>query len=102
MLKPYLFFAVILFAVSSLTGANNDEYRERRSRAAREFHDGILLLHAESTTSTTADGLRQDPYFYYFTGLENTVGAIFAVDGQSGQSWLFLPTKQVASTYDIK
>ncbi len=40
----------------------------------------------------TADGFRQDPYFYYFTGLENTVGALLAIDGRSGESWLFLPS----------
>ena len=30
--------------------------------------------------------------FYYFTGLENTAGAILAIDGRSRESWLFLPT----------
>lgn len=40
-----------------------------------------------------ADGFRQDPFFFYFTGLENTVGAVLAIDGKSGESWLFLPSK---------
>jgi hypothetical protein len=38
----------------------------------------------------SSDGFRQDPAFYYFTGLENTVGAILAIDGRSHESWLFL------------
>ena len=32
------------------------------------------------------------PFFYYFTGLGNTVGAVLAIDGRSGESWLFLPS----------
>ena len=40
----------------------------------------------------SADGFHQDPYFFYFTGLENTVGAVLAIDGAKGESWLFLPT----------
>jgi Xaa-Pro aminopeptidase len=66
---------------------------ERRQRAAGTLHDGILLIHASSTLDPTADGFRQDPFFYYFTGLGNTVGAVLAIDGKSGESWLFLPEK---------
>lgn len=73
--------------------AENSPQRERRQRAAAEFHDGILLLHASSELEITADGFRQDPLFYYFTGLENTVGAVLAIDGKSGESWLFLPSQ---------
>lgn len=67
--------------------------RDRRERAAAAFHDGILLLHANSELDINADGFRQDPFFYYFTGLENTVGALLAIDGRAGESWLFLNTK---------
>src|SRR5215831_7457656 len=73
--------------------AENAETRDRRQRAATAFHDGILLLHAKSQLDITADGFRQDPYFYYFTGLQNTIGALFAIDGKSGECWLFLPSK---------
>lgn len=66
--------------------------KDRRLRAAKVFHDGILLLHASSRMDVSADGFHQDAYFYYLTGLENTVGALFAIDGKSGESWLFLPT----------
>ena len=48
------------------------------------------MVHAKSVVDESADGFRQDPAFYYFTGLENTVGAILAIDGRSHGSWLFL------------
>jgi len=67
--------------------------QERRHRAAAAFHDGILLLHANSRLDSFADGFRQDPFFYYFTGLENTVGAVLAIDGKLNESWLFLPSE---------
>jgi Xaa-Pro aminopeptidase len=67
--------------------------QQRRQHAAAAFSDGTLLLHARSFADYTSDGFRQDPAFYYFTGLESTVGAILAIDGRSRQSWLFLPTR---------
>jgi Xaa-Pro aminopeptidase len=41
----------------------------------------------------TSDGFRQDPYFYCFAGLENTVAAVLAIDGKAGETWLFLPSR---------
>jgi Xaa-Pro aminopeptidase len=82
----------ILATVVLLTAAHSADFGERRNKAAAEFHDGIFLLHANSELSSSADGFRQDPFFYYFIGLENTVGAIFAIDGKSKESWLFLPS----------
>src|SRR5271169_3755289 len=84
----------MLFITSSCTAAiDSNVGRERRQSVATAFQNGILLLHANSELDTTADGFRQDPYFYYFTGLGNTVGAMLAIDGRSGESWLFLPSK---------
>jgi len=84
----------MLFITSNCTAAiDNKVGRERRQRAATAFHDGVLLLHANSELDLTADGFRQDPFFYYFTGLGNTVGAVLAIDGKSGESWLFLPSE---------
>ena len=82
----------ILAAVALMTSAHSAEFAERRTKAAAEFHDGILVLHADSVLSASADGFHQDPFFYYFTGLENTVGAVLAIDGKSNESWLFLPS----------
>lgn len=83
---PLLLSSVLAFA------ADSSGLRERRQRAASAFHDGIVVLHASSELSINGDGFRQNPYFYYFTGLENTVGAILAIEGTSGDSWLFLPS----------
>jgi Xaa-Pro aminopeptidase len=84
----------MLFITSSCTAAiASNVGRERRQSVATAFQNGILLLHANSELDTTADGFRQDPYFYYFTGLGNTVGALLAIDGKSGESWLFLPSE---------
>jgi Xaa-Pro aminopeptidase len=84
----------MLFVASSCTAAiDNNIGRERRQRVATAFHDGVFLAHANSELDLTADGFRQDPFFYYFTGLENTVGAVLAIDGKSGESWLFLPSE---------
>ncbi len=81
----------IVFTGLSACSAQANELRERRTRAAASFSDGILLVHAKSAFDLAADGFRQDPIFYYYTGLENTAGALLAIDGRSRESWLFLP-----------
>ncbi len=87
-----LILAIVSVAIACWATSETSVVRERRQRAAAEFRDGILLLHASSELDITADGFRQDPFFYYFTGLGNTVGAVLAIDGKSGESWLFLPS----------
>ncbi len=83
---------VYLLLVATFAGAiDNATLVSRRKRAALAFHDGILVVHASARLDISADGFRQDPYFYYLTGLENTVSAILVIDGRSQQSWLFLP-----------
>lgn len=88
-----LILAIVLWAPSGTATAENAVQRERRQRAAAEFHDGVLFLDANSDLEIIADGFRQDPLFYYFTGLGDTVGALLAIEGKSGESWLFLPTE---------
>ena len=88
-----LILAIVLMSSTCTATAENNPQRERRQRAAAEFHDGLLLFHASSGLDSSADGFRQDPLFYYFTGLGNTVGAVLAIDGKSGESWLFLPSQ---------
>ena len=84
-----LLASLLLLAI--FTGAlDNGAIGARRKRAAGVFHDGVLLVHAQSRLNIAADGFRQDPYFYYLTGLDNTVGALLAIDGRSGESSLFL------------
>ena len=93
---------VLLVTVTGVwVGAQESILAERRQRAATAFHDGILLLHASSEMDLSSDGFRQDPYFFYFTGLENTVGAILAIDGKRGETWLFLPTNPPFLKYGL-
>jgi Xaa-Pro aminopeptidase len=87
-----LILAIVSIGFACWATSESTVVRERRQRAAAEFRDGILLLHASSELDPAADGFRQDPFFYYFTGLGNTVGAVLAIDGKSGESWLFLPS----------
>lgn len=89
--KLFATFFLGLYAVLPAHAADNAELKARRQRAAAEFSDGIVLLHARASLDLAADGFREDPLFYYFTGLENATGAILAIDGASRESWLFLP-----------
>src|SRR3954467_4453928 len=98
MVRRVLRTAVLLLVVSAFAfAANISELKGRRQRAANNFSHGILLIHAKPALDAAADGFRQDPIFYYFTGLENTAGAILAIDGRSHESWLFLPTQPLYS-----
>jgi len=90
---PFLQTTLLIVATLGLLSiAKSANFAERRQKAAAEFHDGILLLHASAELNASADGFHQDPFFYYFTGLENTVGAVLAIDGKANESWLFLPS----------
>jgi Xaa-Pro aminopeptidase len=94
--------AVLLGTIAASNAVDNAALRKRRQSAAHEFHDGILLLHALSRMDIAADGYRQDPYFYYLTGQENAVSAVLAIDGKSGESWLFLPSQPPFSKAGLK
>ncbi len=85
MLAKLSVLCLSLCAAVSVRAADNGELQERRHLAAVAFHDGILLVHAKSALDFTADGFRQDPAFYYSTGLENISGALLAIDGRSGE-----------------
>lgn len=92
MRKTFWVVALLLISATHVFPADQSQLHERRQRAANAFHDGILLVHAAAPGDFTSDGFRQDPIFYYFTGLENTLDALLAIDGPSGESWLFLPS----------
>ena len=80
-------FAVVLLALllTPCAGAQpvDTDHHERRERAARAFPDGVVLLHASPDLPDWGDGFRQDPLFYYLTGLADTVSAILAIDGST-------------------
>jgi hypothetical protein len=71
-----------LLLTSFVVAADTDELQGRRQRAAAAFSDEILLIHARPAPDEDTDGFRQDPAFYYLTGLENTAGVILANDGR--------------------
>jgi Xaa-Pro aminopeptidase len=77
-------------ATTQAAAADRAEWKERRQRAAKAFADGVLLLHSRAAIESEEDGYREDPAFYYLTGLENSQAAILAIDGKSGESWLFV------------
>lgn len=67
-------------------------YRARRDRAMRAAPDGILLVRASpNVAAENQPGFRQDPGFYYLTGLGNAVGAVLALDARRRESSLFVP-----------
>ncbi len=78
------------------------ELKERRERAAKAFPDGVLLLHSNMAPGFVADGYRERAAFYYLTGLENSPGAILAIDGKTGERWLFLPPPQRYETREVE
>jgi Xaa-Pro aminopeptidase len=87
---------------AKICGADGSEWKERRQRAAKAFPDGVLLLHAKTASDFVADGYREEARFYYFTGLENSPGAILAIDGRTGESWLFVPTTGSRATFEVQ
>ena len=89
-----LFFsAAILMPAALASGLGSSGPQEHRARAARAFTDGILLVHSNSVASDVDDSYRATPAFYYLTGLENTPGSMLAIDGRSGETWLFLESQ---------
>src|SRR5215468_452913 len=100
MRKTTVLIAVLVAANALASDAGT--FRARRQRVASAFHDGILLVHAVPRMDIALDGYRQDPYFYYLTGQENTVSAILAIEGKTGESWLFLPSHPPFGKYGLK
>ena len=94
--KRLLFFWLLFILAFAVPGWSADpgECKERRERTSKAFSNGILLLHSKTTTNDPDDGYREAPAFYYLTGLENSPSTILAVEGESGDSWLFLDTKR--------
>jgi len=71
--------------------ARRFEHRSRRAGAMERLPDGILLVHARSgPKDEEAASFRQDATFFYFTGLRQAPGAILALDGERGESILFV------------
>ena len=89
----FLFFLLSVLALAVPSWADQAESKERRQRASKAFSDGVLLLHSKTITYDADDGYREEAAFYYLTGLENSPSVILAIEGKSGDGWLFLNTK---------
>ena len=90
----FLFFLLDVLALAVPGWADQEECKEHRQRASKAFSDGVLLLHSKTITYDADDGYREEAAFDYLTGLENSPSVILAIEGKSGDSWLFLNTKR--------
>jgi len=61
----------------------------------------VLLIHLRTHVVASADSYREEAAFYYLTGLENSAGAILAIDGKSGESWPFVRPAQPGETPEV-
>ncbi len=95
----FLFFLLSVLALAVPSWADQEGCKERRQRASKAFSDGILLLHSKTITYDVDDGYREEAAFYYLTGLENSPSVILAIEGKSGDSWLFLNTKRLGDVH---
>ncbi|MCI0625216.1 MAG: aminopeptidase P N-terminal domain-containing protein [Acidobacteria bacterium] len=67
-------------------------FRARRDRAMQAAADAIILIRSRSSVWALNEvAFRQDPTFYYLTGLTNAVGALLVLDARRHESWLFVP-----------
>ena len=90
-------------SASAQPSIDSAEYQARRRAAIQKVPDGIVLLHSVSGLKRWDEsGLHQDASFFAFTGLANARGAILALDGTSGQSWLFVMPHSAASNADLR
>jgi len=97
-----LLIPISMLSALKLCGADINEWKERRERAAKVFSGGMLLLHSKTDTDFLADGYREDAAFYYLTGLENSPGAILAIVGKSAETWLFVPPSGPTRVAEIR
>lgn len=90
----YLSILLIPSNVRAFSDIPTTEFQARRQQTIKLLPDGILLIHARTSfASEDRHGFLQDPSFYYLTGLGRTMSAILAIDGQTRESWLFVPPK---------
>ncbi len=70
---------------------NPEEFQARREALMERLDDGIFLTHSRWDLKPWPEpGQRQDPTFYYLTGLERQVGGIVVLDAPKGATILFV------------
>ena len=85
-------FAVFATSADGQVAPTSSTLAARRRSAMHASPDAILLFRARATEMPeNANGFRQSANFYYFTGLENVLGAVLALDARRNESWLFVP-----------
>src|SRR5262245_13973055 len=78
--------------IPSLSQTSKATFRARRDRAMQEASDALVLVRSRSSVmAENEDGFRQNPAFYYLTGLENAIGSLLVMDSRHHESWLFVP-----------
>lgn len=70
------------------------EFQTRREALMARLNDGIFLTHSRWALKPWPDpGQRQNPTFYYLTGLERQVGGVLVLDAPKGETILFVPAR---------
>jgi hypothetical protein len=83
---------VLIFGTSFSTyGADTNELKERRVRAADAFSKGILLVHARPSLDDAADGFRQDPIFSTSPALKTRPVQSLPSTGNPARAGCFYP-----------
>lgn len=68
------------------------EFQTRRAALMERLNDGIFLAHSRWALKRWPEpGQRQDPTFYYLTGLERQIGGVLVLDAPRGETILFVP-----------
>src|SRR4029450_4721 len=76
----------------SVSTTSTATLRARRDRVMQAAPDALVLIRSRSRVmAENEDGFRQNPAFYYLTGLENAIGAVLVLDSRRHESWLFVP-----------
>jgi len=97
--SKYLFVSFFLlhlmlgFSFAQRAGYSKDEFMRRRKALADHVKEGMIILFGEAMPQQGAH-FRQDNDFFYFTGIED-LGAIFVMNGKTGETHLFLPRQTV-------
>jgi Xaa-Pro aminopeptidase len=84
------FVCVLVTLPVAARAADAAEFARRRRALMEKTADGLVLLRSSSAMSWEAPSFRQDPSFYFLTGLSNAHDAILVLDGAAKESWLFV------------
>ena len=88
-----LIIVVVVCSAAQAGQTTAATFRARRDRAMVAASDALVLVRSRSSVmAENEDGFRQNPTFYYLTGLENAIGCVLVMDARRHESWLFVPS----------